>query len=605
MAYGYMDKFLKVDLTSGEISELPISKEWKMHYLGGRGMGIRLLWEYAPKGVDPLAPENPLIFMTGPYTGTGVFSAFYNVTTRSPLTGTAASAHSGGTFGYALKRAGLDGLMVVGQSEKPVYLLIDAGKVEICDASSLWGKDVQQTELMIKEKHGKVSSAVIGPGGENLIKFGCIMNDTFRAIGRGGAGAVMGSKKLKAVVARGKEKIGIADRDRFMALSRKGGKASLDVGKFFGMYGTGAAFGVFNKKGSLPSYHFRKGYYDEWEKINAEALKKNYFVRDQGCFNCPLKCANIHTVKSGPFAVEETEGPEYETMMAFGSLCGNSNLESIIKASHMVNLMGIDLISAGVTIAFAMDLFEMGLLNEKDTDGLTLAFGNADAMVEMITRIAYRQGFGDLLAEGSLIAGKKIGPEAEERVMHCLGQELPGYEPRRIPATGFSLSSSNRGADHLRACFYVNEIFSDEFKDRDFAEHMEIMAEKEDLMALVDSLVMCKFGQRNGQFTPDVCTELLEALTRFELDTPGLFHIGERIYNLERLYNIREGIEEIALPKRVFTEPIEDTMGTTPPLDIDHYEKAKANYFAARSWDEKGHPKPEKLVELSLAGLVS
>ena len=190
MSYGYMDKFLKVDLTSGEVSELPISKEWKMQYLGGRGMGIRLLWEYAPKGVDPLAPENPLIFMTGPYTGTGVFSAFYNVTTRSPLTGTAASAHSGGTFGHALKRAGLDGLMVVGQSEKPVYLLIDSGKVEICDASSLWGKDVQQTELMIKEEYGKVSSAVIGPGGENLVKFGCIMNDTYRAIGRGGAGAL-------------------------------------------------------------------------------------------------------------------------------------------------------------------------------------------------------------------------------------------------------------------------------------------------------------------------------------------------------------------------------------------------------------------------------
>ena len=605
MSYGYMGRILNIDLSTGEISEVAINEELQLHYLGGRGLGIRLLWEHAPKGVDPLSPENPLIFMTGPYTGTGVFSAFYNITTRSPLTGTASSGHSGGTFGPALKRAGVDGLMITGQSEKPVYLLIDAGRVEIYDASSLWGRDVQQTELMIKQMHGKVSSAVIGPGGENLVRFGCIMNDAFRAIGRGGSGAVMGSKKLKAVVARGKEKIGVAERDRFAAISRKAGKTSMDVGKFFSMYGTGAAFGVFNQKGSLPCYHFRKGYYDDWEKINAEALKKNYFVRDQGCFNCPLKCANIHTVKSGTFAVEETEGPEYETMMAFGSLCGNSNVESIIKASHMVNLMGIDAISAGVTIAFSMDLFEMGLLNEKDTDGLALTFGNAEAMVEMITRIAYRQGFGDLLAEGSLNAGKEIGRDAEERAMHCLGQELPGYEPRRIPATGFSLSSSNRGADHLRACFYVNEIFNDEFKDRDFVEHMGIMTEKEDLMALVDSLVMCKFGQRNGQFTPDICTELLAALTGFELDTRGLYHIGERIYNLERLYNIREGIEEISLPKRIFTEPLEDTMGTTPPLDANHYEKAKRNYFAARSWDENGHPKPEKLDELSLTDLVS
>ena len=600
MAYGYMDKFLKIDLSTGEISELPISEEWKLDYLGGRGLGIRLLWDHAPKGVDPLSPKNPLIFVTGPYTGTGVFSAFYNVTTRSPLTGTASSGHSGGSFGPALKRAGLDGLMITGKSEKPVYLLIDSGKVEIRDATFLWGRDVQQAEVMIEEKHGKVSSAVIGPGGENLVRFGCIMNDTYRAIGRGGAGAVMGTKRLKAVVAKGKIKIGISDRNHFMALSRRGGKASLEVGKHFARYGTGAAFGAFNQVGSLPSYHFRKGYYDDWEKINADALKNNYFVRDQGCFNCPLKCSNIHTVKSGPFAVEETEGPEYETMMAFGSLCGNSNIEAIIKASHMVNLMGMDVISTGVTIAFAMDLFEIGLLNKKNTDGLELTFGNEKTMVEMISRIAYRQGFGDLLAEGSMIAGKKIGPEAEERTMHCLGQELPGYEPRRIPATGFSLSSSNRGADHLRACLYVNEVFSNEFKDIDFAEHMEVITEKEHLMAMVDSLVMCKFGQRNGQFTPDVCTELLEALTGFQFDVPGLFRIGERIYNLERLYNIREGIEEISLPKRIFSEPLKDTMGTTPPLNPNHYQKAKRNYFAARSWDENGHPKPKKLAELSL-----
>jgi len=605
MGCGYMGKFSKIDLTTGEISELSISKEWKLHYLGGRGLGIRLLWEYAPKGVDPLSPENPLIFMTGPYTGTGVFSAFYNVTTRSPLTGTASSGHSGGSFGPALKRAGLDGLMITGQSEKPVYVLIGSGKVQICDASSLWGWDVQQTEGMIKEIHGKVSSAVIGPGGENLVKFGCIMNDTYRAIGRGGAGAVMGSKRLKAIVAGGNEKIGIADRPRFTAHSRRGAKVSLELGSHFARYGTGAAFDVFNQKGSLPSYHFRKGYYDDWKKINADALKKNYFVQDRGCFNCPLKCANIHTVKSGPFAVEETEGPEYETMMAFGSLCGNSDLEAIIKSSHLANLMGLDVISTGVTIAFAMDLFEMGLLDEKDTDDLTFTFGNAEAMVEMITRIAYRQGFGDVLAEGSMIAGKKIGPAAEERAMHCLGQELPGYEPRRIPATGFSLSSSNRGADHLRACFYVNEIFDDEFRDKDFAEHMEIMAEKEDLMALVDSLVMCKFGQRSGQFTPDVCAEVLEALTGLEFNVFDLLRIGERIYNLERLYNIREGTGGFTLPKRIFNEPLTDSLGTTQPLDANHYEKAKQNYFAARSWDENGHPRPEKLTELSLTGFIS
>lgn len=597
---GYINNFVKVNLSNASVEVFHVGNETLRNFLGGRGLGIRLLWDFAPQNVDPFSPINPLIFVTGPYTGTGVFSAYYNATTLSPLTGTAASAHSGGSFGPALKKAGFDGLVVIGKAEKPVYLLLNNGKVEIKDAGSLWGLDVVKTEEALKAEHGRVTSAVIGTAGENLIRFGCIMNDTHRALGRGGTGAVMGSKNLKAVAAKGNMKITYHDYDRFTALSRKGGKIASKNGQAFAKYGTTMAFGFFALKGTMPSYHFRKGYFDDWEKIGPEVLKERYFVRDSGCFKCPLRCANIHRVESGPFAVDETEGPEYETMMSFGTLCGINEPEAIIKANHLVNLLGMDSISAGVVVAFAMDLFDLGILSAKDTGGLDLRFGNAQAMLDLIRQIAKREGLGDLLAEGSLRAARKIGRLAEQRVMTCLGQELPGYEPRRAPGTGFSLASSSRGADHLRATFYVNEIFAGEFKDKDYADHLDVLLAREHLMVLADSLAMCKFGQRMGGFDPEVTGELLTALTGLEWTGQELMVLGERVYNLERLFNIGKGFREITLPNRCFTEPLEDSLGKVPPIDTKHFAKARRNYFQARGWDESGQPGPKKLEELSL-----
>ena len=600
----YLNNIAEVNMITGEAKRISIHENIKKQFLGGRGLGIRLLWEMTSPEMDAFSPENPLMFLTGPYTGTGVFSGFYNVTTLSPLTGSAVSAHSGGSFGPTLKKAGYDGLVVVGRADKPTYILLDNGKVSLKDAGHLWGMDVEEAEKALKETHGDVEVAVIGPAGENLVRFGCIMNNVHRAAGRGGAGAVMGSKKLKAVVVKGDQKPKYHDRKAFNAISKQVGKKATETGSAFGKYGTPIAYGMFAQKGTLPTLHFRQGFYDDWEKLSGDLFKEKYFMRDQGCYNCPLRCANIHRIPSGPYTVASTEGPEYETIMAFGPLCGISNPEAVTKAGHLANLLGMDTISGGVAIAFAMDLVDLGLLSKNETDGLDLSFGNEGAMLEMIPRIANRQGFGDLLAEGTLRAGKQLGPQAEARVMTCMGQELPGYEPRRAPATGFSLASSTRGACHLRATYYVNEIFGGEFQGKDFADHMDLLVSKEHLMAVADSLVICKFGQRMGGFTLDLIADALRAATGLDFTADDVVNIGERTYNLERLLNIRRGKEEITLPNRCFSEPIEDGFGKTPPIDRKHFEKAKNRYFAARGWDDRGRPRKQKLEQLQLIELV-
>jgi len=600
----YIDNTVKVDMTTAQIGRIQIEEHIKRQFLGGRGLGIRFLWDMVSPDMDPFSPENPLMFLTGPYTGTGVFSGFYNVTTLSPLTGSAVSAHSGGSFGPTLKKAGCDGLVIVGRADRPSYILLHDGKVTIEDATHLWGMDVEKTEEALREAHGDVRAAVIGPAGENLVRFACIMNDIHRAAGRGGAGAVMGSKNLKAVVVKGDQSLNYRDRKAFNAISKQAGKTALETGSAFAKYGTTVAYGMFAQKGTLPTLHFRQGFFDEWEKLSGELLKDKYFLRDHGCYNCPLRCANIHRIDSGPYALPWTEGPEYETIMAFGPLCGISNPEAVIKAGHLANLLGMDTISCGVSIAFAMDLTDLGLLSKDDTDGLDLSFGNAESMLEMIFRIANRQGFGDLLAQGTLRAGKQLGTQAEERVMTCMGQELPGYEPRRAPATGFSLASSNRGACHLRATYYVNEIFGGEFQSKDFADHMDLLVSKEHLMAIADSMVICKFGQRMGGFTLEVIADALNAATGLGFSADDIAVIGERIYNLERLLNIRQGWEEITLPKRCFNEPIEDRLGKTSPIDPNHFEKAKKKYFVARGWDNRGRPQKQKLEQLHLLELM-
>jgi aldehyde:ferredoxin oxidoreductase len=599
-AKGYTGKTLVVDLSNENIGTRDIEEGILKEFIGGRGLGIKLLMDMTAPKIEPLSPENPLISMTGPYTGIGVFSAFFNITTKAPLTAIAGSSHCGGKWGPQLKRAGFDGIIVEGCARNPSYLLVEEGKAVLKDAGDLWGKGVLETEEIIKSKEGDVEIVSIGPAGENLVKFAAIMNGQ-RAAGRSGVGAVMGSKKLKAIAIKGKIPVEVHDKAKVAEMSRRGGKLAVENGKNFATYGTSMAFSFFNEKKVLPTKNFTGGYFPEADKINAEALKTQYFVKDTGCFNCPLKCGNVHHIIDGPYKVEGAEGPEYETLMAFGPNCGNANLESIIMANHLCNDLGLDTISCGNLLALLMDLSDQGITYGKEPDGVSLSWGDHKAMVDLIPKIALREGIGDRLAEGSYAFAEGIGPAALGRVIHAKKQEFPGYESRRSFGTGFSLVTSNRGADHLRATFYVNEIFMGELDKDGFEPHVDLLLDKEHLMAVVDSVCMCKFGQRNGQFTWPVLGELLSAVTGFELTESDLQMAGERIWNAERMYNLREGIEEDMLPERFFQEDLLDGCDGGEKVDRASFLNARSLYYRMRGWSEKGEPNSKKLKNLGLA----
>lgn len=596
---GYMGRLLKIDLSKRAISTEGLDRETMEDFIGGRGLGIRLLDRIAPPGVAPLSPENPLILATGPYTGTGVFSAFFNVTTKSPLTGISTGSHCGGWWGPQLKRAGFDAVVITGASERPCYLLVDEGKASLEQAGDLWSMGTYATEKALKDRHDGAEVLSIGPAGENLVRFAAMMN-RHRAAGRSGVGAVMGSKKLKAIAVRGRMPIETADGEAVKAISRQGGKNALESGKAFGKYGTSMAFGFFNEKRTLPTRNFREGHFTEAAQIGAETLKSKYFVKDQGCFNCPLKCGNLHRVTDGPYKLEELEGPEYETLMAFGSNCGNANIESILMANYLCNDLGMDTITCGNLFALLMDLFELGIIGKEALGGRSMKWGEHESVVSLIPKIAKREGVGDLLAEGSHVAASKWGPDALRRAILSKRQEFPGYEFRRSFGTGFSLVTSNRGADHLRATLYVNELFMGQFDQDGFENHMDTLLDKEHQMIMADSFCVCKFGMRNAQYTWPVLTDLYNALTGFSITEEALKRAGERIWNLERVYNLREGLEEDMPPQRFFEEDLTDGFEGGKRITRERFLRARSMYYAARGWNDQGEPLPEKLRELRL-----
>ena len=441
----------------------------------------------------------------------------------------------------------------------------------------------------------------IGPAGENRVKFATVMNG-HRAAGRGGVGAVMGSKRLKAIAVRGKLPITPAHPQAVAEISRKGARLAVEGGAAFAKYGSSVAFDVFNEAAVLPTQYFRKGHFTLAGHVNAEALKSGYFVKDCGCFNCPLKCGNLHTIPEGPYKLDEIEGPEYETLMAFGSNCENSNLESILMANYLCNDLGMDTITCGNTMAFLMDLYDLGIINADHLDGHTMNWGEHGSMIALIPKIAARTGVGDLLAEGSYRAAEKWGAEAIDRVIHAKKQEYPGYESRRSFGTGFSLATSTRGACHLRAALYVNEIFAGEFFADGFENHINTLITKEHFMALADSFLTCKFGMRNAQYTPSVLTALQTALTGVETTQEELMRVGERIWNLERLFSIREGVSEDIIAPRLFKEALDDGKQGGAAVSRERFLKARAMYYGARGWSEGGVPTPEKLEALGLPG---
>ncbi len=600
---GYCGRILRVDLTAGTTVSVPLDQEVAQRFLGGRGYGARVLYDENPTGVDPFAPQNRLAFFAGPFVGTSLpCSVKTAAVTRSPLTQTILMTFSGGHFGPELKLAGWDGIVVTGRSERPVCLHVDHEQARLRDAAWLWGKDTADTAEALRRDLGdrRVRVAAIGPAGEKLCRFACITNER-RTFGRGGAGAVMGSKNLKAIALRGSRPVPLSDRTAFDALVkeiRERFRQSEGV-KFFSKYGT--TFGVdnHNELGMLPTRNFRAGVFSEADKIGKEACLGLRRKRT-ACRGCPVGCGAIRRATDERYAGAWTEGPEYETLFALGSQCGNSNLSAIIAADDLCDRLGLDTISTGNAIAWAMECYEKGVMDRTETDGLELRFGNHEVIVEMVKRIGLRQGLGDTLAEGSFRASQVIGSGSGHWAMQVKGSELAGFDARGAMAMGLGFATSPRGGDHERA-YVFDEVGSvpplvDRFATAGKATLLKFV---QDEQTVVDALGICCFLAKGDPMGLPDYARLFTYATGEDITEELLMVAGERIWTLERLYNCREGFgrKDDVLPTRFTEEVLAEgaSSGHRFPMEL-----MLDDYYRVRAWDTEGRPTPALLARMGL-----
>ena len=597
--FGYIGKLILIDLGKKRQKILPLKNEEIKMYIGGRGLAIKYLYEMTGPNVNPLSPENMLIIMTGPYTSTpGISSGFYNITTKSPLTNMACSSHSGGYFGAALKKSGYDGILIKGKSKKPVYIIIDNGKLSYYDATDLWGLDVYSTTDLLEERFKNVRVAAIGPAGENLVNVASIMNDRHRAAARGGIGAVMGSKNLKAIAVRGSIPIQIADPDTLKQYRNNGIKNIKDQGQLLTKYGTPGALSLWNQFGGLATRNNQEGYFEDAVKISGEIINKKYKIKNKGCFRCPLACSQITSVQTGQYRVEAIEGPELETLVTLGSKCEISDIEAIIKGNDICNRMGLDTISVGTIIAMAMEMYESNIIDNTITNDINLHFGNSSALIKLLEMISYRQGFGDVLAEGATIASKILG--APELAMCVNSLEMPAAEPRATFGMGLSFVTSNRGACHLRSMLYNEELYENKLDRFSSKGKADMLKYKEDLMAILDSFIICKFTQRYANYNADNLANILKAITGIDYNESGLMEAGDRIYNLERLYNTNQRELDQVLPDRFYDQSLSKGAAEGKKIDRKEFIEEIQRYYLTRGWDKKGVPTTKMLKALSI-----
>ena len=595
---------LSVDLGTGSMVWSKISRDTLASYLGGRGLGADYLYHNLVSGIDPLGPENILSFWTSPLIGTGSISMVKVCgVTKSPATGTILMSLMGGYFGPELRFAGVDGLIILGKSEKPIYLLIKNGEAFLQPADHLWGKTTRETEKTLREELGlnKLQIAAIGPAGENLVSFAAILHGG-DAMGRGGIGAVMGSKNLKAIVVSGQKRPEIHDPEAFKRSIKRLAQTYKEILplKLFGATGTTRHVNGLNTRLIYPTRNFQHSHFDEYLEVNDQKLYSNYVSKRVTCHACTVRCRREAVLRDGPFGNVQTEGPEYETLWGFGGNCGNGNLESIIAANDLCLEYGLDTISTGMVISFAMECFERGLISEKDTDGIALNFGNASAMMAMIHKIARREGIGDLFALGSKRAAEKIGQGAQDYAMQVKGLELAGYDPRGAKGMGLGYATSPRGGCHERGYLLGEVVGGDDSIDRYGYNGKGLLVKNtQDTVAVKDALGFCVLSSA-GTTLQDLA-ELFSAATGIDADVMTLLAAGERICNLERLFNLREGFtrQDDSLPKRLLQEAVQGTDGNLHTVNL---ERMLDDYYTARGWDAQGVPLPETLHRLGLPG---
>ncbi len=597
----YMGKMLRVNLTSGSITTEETPMDLAKLYIGGRGLGSRILIDEIDPKVDALSADNKLIFATGPLTNTGApTGGRYMVVTKSPLTGTIASSNSGGVFGAYLKKAGYDIVIFEGKADKPVYLVVNEETVEIKDASHVWGKRVEETTKILTEESGqkRASVACIGPAGEKLVLIASIMNEVHRAAGRSGVGAVMGSKNLKAVVTWGNKNSPIAKEDDFKAAVKadlKKLKEGAITGEGLPTLGTKVLDNIINQNGMYPTRNAQDVMFEGTELVSGEALvEKGYLVRNTGCYMCPIRCARDVETPSG----RRGEGPEYETGWAFGAMMGIDDLNAICDANFTCNDLGMDTISAGVTLSCMMELYEKGFIPKDDLQkGPEPYFGSTESLLYYLKQMGYREGIGDKLADGSFRFATGYGhPELS---MTIKKQELAAYDPRGVQGHGLEYAVGNRGADHVRAYLISPEILGapEKIDPQDVKGKPQWVIAFQDLTGVIDSSGLCLFTSFSLG-APDY-NGLINGATGFDLTIEDMLKVGERIWNMERQFNLDAGIDpkEDTLPKRFFEEPAKEGPNKG---QVHRLPEMLPEFYSLRGWDATGRPTKEKLAELSL-----
>ncbi len=619
---GYAGKILRVNLSSGAFKTEPIPAEWIRDYIGGDGFAVRLMFEELAAKIDPLSEDNKLLVGTGPITGTlWPMSGRTVFVAKAPLTGIWGESHVGGFLGAELKYAGYDMLVLEGKSEKPVYVFVNDSDLQLIDASDLWGMKTNKVTRAIQKRHhdSEIQVGAIGPAGENLVRYASVIVNHARAAGRTGMGAVLGSKNVKAIAIRGHGGVRVANHEAFTELAKKAHQRVRrnPQAQEMSKWGTWILTAVKQEIGELPTYNHRTGVFNGYEKLTGEYIRPRFTISDRACFGCSLGCKKMNYVSSGEFSGTLQEGPEYEGLMAFGSSLGVDDYPTTLKANEICNHYGMDIISAGATIGYAIESFENGLITKDQTEGLELEWGNSKLIIQLLEMIAKRESIGDVLAKGSLRAARELNEESEKYAIHVKGMEVSGQDGRTHRSIGLSHATGARGADHLRSLVVVDQLgYEDVARERWGADKLpEILDpytekykanavfETENAYCIRDTLIVCWYSVSWPPiFWMDDFAAVLPLVTGEESlgSVENLIKIAERQLNLKRLFNAREGItrKDDTLPRRFTHEPMPDGPGKGQVVDLD---PMLDDYYRLRGWDkETGLPTDETIKRLSL-----
>ncbi|MFC1932100.1 aldehyde ferredoxin oxidoreductase family protein [Chloroflexota bacterium] len=606
-------RFLRINLSSGEIATEAVPEQVAMDFIGGRGYGIRYLYEELAPNTDPLGEHNKLLLLNGPLAGTSAQAVSrWMVCTKSPLTGAFARSVCGADFGAWLKFAGYDFIIIEGKSEKPVYVHLTAEGCQIQDAGELWGKDTKETQEWLEQCYGKnTRTACIGMAGERLVKYAAIVSGR-RTAGRCGTGAVMGSKNLKAIAITAQRNVQLHDPTTYNQLVKEQVNLIRNSKGFQNHkeWGTTRTQDVTNDLGMYPVQNFRYGQQIGYEKITGAEYRK-FRTGEFGCYSCPARCGKAHLVKTGPYAGAYSEGPEYESIWAFTGTIDSTSIEATIAADQLCDDLGLDTISTGSCIGFAYELYEKGILTKADTDGLELKYGDHAPMIDLVKKIAMREDIGNLLAEGSMRAAASIGKGAEAYAMHVKGLEIPAYEPRGAKTHGFNYATASIGASHCYG-YSRQDVFgaieprpSDRFAEE---ENADLVVYNQDGTAWKETGIICSFAS-GWDWIPALYGRMLAAARGMEqlADDDHLLRVGERIFNLERVFNVREGFgrKQDTLPRRMLTEPLHTREAPGEGQIVRNQDKFLDQYYEIRGWTKDGIPSPRKLSDMGLDYVVS